>query len=228
MGAVVLGSVTEVPRSRLVGWAILVTALAALSYAANLADTGDTPDDLLFRWSSAIGGLIQYAIILGIVLAIARGIAPGTLGLVRPASWAGAIGRVATALVSIWVIGAVLNVFLEAGKEQGLVPNAWDPGRAAPFVANFIVVAGVAPVVEELTYRGLGFAAVRDAFGDGAAVVVTALAFGLAHGLFVALPVLTIFGLILAWVRLTTGSIYPTIALHALFNGVALIAAVTV
>jgi membrane protease YdiL (CAAX protease family) len=228
MGAVVLGRVTEVPRSRLAGWAILVTALAALSYAANLADTGDTPDDLLYRWSSAVGGLVQSAIILAIVLFIARGLAPATLGLVRPASWAKAAGRVATALVSIWVIGAVLNVFLEAGKEQGLVPDGWDSGRAAPFVANFVVVAGVAPVVEELTYRGLGFAAVRDAFGNGAAVVVTALAFGLAHGLFIALPVLTIFGLILAWVRLTTGSIYPTIALHALFNGIALIAAVTV
>ena len=228
MGAVVLGSVTEVPRPRLVGWAILVTALAAISYAANLADTGDTPDDLLYRWSSAIGALIQYGIILGIVLAIARGIAPATLGLVRPGSWAAAAGRVASALVAIFVIGAVLNVFLEAGKEQGLVPNGWDSSRAAPFVANFVVVAGVAPFVEELTYRGLGFAAVRDAFGSGAAVVVTALAFGLAHGLFVALPVLTIFGLILAWVRLKTGSIYPTIALHALFNGIALIAAVTV
>lgn len=219
---------TEVPRPRLVGWAILVTALAAISYAANLADTGDTPDDLLYRWSSAIGALIQYGIILGIVLAIARGIAPATLGLVRPGSWAAAAGRVASALVAIFVIGAVLNVFLEAGKEQGLVPNGWDSSRAAPFVANFVVVAGVAPFVEELTYRGLGFAAVRDAFGNGAAVVVTALAFGLAHGLFVALPVLTIFGLILAWVRLKTGSIYPTIALHALFNGIALIAAVTV
>lgn len=228
MGAVVLGRLTEVPRSRLVGWAILVTVLALLSYAANLADTGDPPDDLLYRWSSAVGGLIQYAIILGIVLAIARGIAPATLGLVRPASWAGAAGRVATALVSIWVIGAVLNIFLEAGKEQGLVPNGWDSGRAAPFAANFLVVAVVAPVVEELTYRGLGFAAVRDASGAGAAIVVTALAFGLAHGLVIALPVLTIFGLILAWVRLRTGSIYPTIALHALFNGIALIAAVTV
>ena len=136
MGAVVLGRLTEVPRSRLVGWAILVTALALLSYSANIADSGDTPDDLLFRWSSAIGGLVQYAIILGIVLAIARGIAPAALGLVRPASWARAAGRVATALVSIWVIGAVLNVFLEAGKEQGLVPDEWDSGRAAPFVAR--------------------------------------------------------------------------------------------
>jgi membrane protease YdiL (CAAX protease family) len=227
MGAVVLGQLTEVPRPRLVAWAVLVTVLAALSYAASLADSGDTPDDLLYRWSSAIGGLVQYAIILAVVLAIARGIAPATLGLARP-RWRQAVARIAVALVTIWVVGAVLNLFLQAGKEQGLVPKEWDPGKAAPFVANFIVVACVAPVVEELTYRGLGFAAVRDTFGNGAAVVVTAVAFGLAHGLVVALPVLTIFGLILAWLRLTTGSIYPTIALHALFNGVALIAAVTV
>ena len=228
MGAVVLGRLTEVPRPRLVGWAILVTLLAALSYAANLADSGDPPDDLLYRWSSADGGLIQYAIILGVVLALSRGIAPATLGLVRPCSWGRAAGLVAAALVAIWVIGAVLNIFLEAGEEQGLVPDGWDPDRAAAFVANFVVVAGVAPVVEELTYRGLGFAAVRDTFGSGAAMVVTALAFGLAHGLVVALPVLTIFGLILAWLRSTTGSVYPTIALHALFNGIALVAAVTV
>jgi membrane protease YdiL (CAAX protease family) len=228
MGAVVLGELTEVPRPRLVGWAILVTVLAAISYAANLAESGDTPDDLLYRWSSAIGGLVQYAIILAIVLAIARGIAPATLGLVQPRSWRQAAARVAAALVAIWVVGAILNIWLQAGKEQGLVPSGWDSSRAAPFVANFVVVAGVAPFVEELTYRGLGFAAVRDAFGPGAAIVVTALAFGLAHGLFVALPVLTIFGLVLAWVRHATGSIYPTIALHALFNGIALIAAVTV
>ncbi len=44
----------------------------------------------------------------------------------------------------------------------------------------------------------------------------------------VALPVLASFGLILAWLRLKTGSIYPAIVLHALFNGIALIAAVTV
>ena len=30
------------------------------------------------------------------------------------------------------------------GDEQGLVPDGWDSGRAAPFVANFIVVALIA------------------------------------------------------------------------------------
>jgi membrane protease YdiL (CAAX protease family) len=154
--------------------------------------------------------------------------APAPIGLRPPSSWASAVGWLVAARVSIWVIGAILNVFLKAGEEQGLVPDSWDSSRAAPFVANFVVVAGVAPFVEELTYRGLGFAAVRDAHGAAAAIVITALAFGLAHGLVEALPVVTIFGAILAWLRLRTDSVYPTMMLHSLFNGIALIAAVTV
>jgi membrane protease YdiL (CAAX protease family) len=67
---------------------------------------------------------------------------------------------------------------------------------------------------------------VRQFFGGAAAVVVTAVAFGLVHGLVIALPVLTIFGLILGWLRLRTASLYPSIILHAIFNGTALVAAV--
>lgn len=228
MGAVVLGRLEHVPRSRLVGWAILVAVLAALSYSARLLGDGEIPDDALYQWSTAIGGAIQYVIIFVLVLALARGLAPATLGLVRPRSWGGAVGKILLALLGIWIVGFLLNFVLEAGEEQGLVPDGWDPDRAAPFVANFVVVALVAPVVEELTYRGLGFAAVRDAFGVAMAVGVTAIAFGLAHGLVIALPVLTIFGAILAWLRLSTESLYPPIALHAIFNGAALIAAVSV
>lgn len=296
MGAVVLGRLTEVPRSRLIGWAALVAVLAAISYAANFLvstdvdvvgatnaspieittsddhgyDTGDTvavrdvegnedangswtvtvvdhvtlaldgstgsgaytgggtvaPGDLLYRWSTVVGGAVQYGLILVLVLLLARGLSPATLGLRAPPSWRSAAGWIAAAIVAIWVIGAALNPFLEAGEEQGLVPDDWDSDRAWAFAANFVVVAVAAPIVEELTYRGLGFAAVRQFFGAGAAVVVTALAFGLAHGLVIALPVLTIFGLILGWLRLRTQSLYPPIILHAIFNGAALIASV--
>jgi uncharacterized protein len=227
MGAVVLGRLTHVPRGRLVGWAALVSILALISYGANIASDGDVPDDLLYRWSSAVGGIVQYTILLVLVLVLARGLAPEVLGLRRPSSWPRALGLTLGGLVSIFAIGAILNIFLKAGEEQGLVPDEWDSSRAAPFVANFVVVAGIAPVVEELTYRGLGLGAVRDHYGTGAAVVVTALAFGLAHGLFVALPVLTIFGLILALLRLRTQSLYPCMILHGVFNGLAMIAAVT-
>jgi membrane protease YdiL (CAAX protease family) len=296
MGPVVLGRLTQVPRSRLIAWVALVGALAAISYAASLLGgtdqdivgatnatpiqvttsdthgyaTGDTvvvrdvrgnsaangswtvtvlgdttfalddsagsgayggggtvrPGDLLYRWTTVVGGLVQYALILALVLLIARGLAPAVLGLRRPSSWRAAAGWIAASIVAIWVIGAALNPFLEAGEEQGLVPDDWDPDRAVAFGANFVVVAVVAPIVEELTYRGLGFAAVRQFFGGAAAVVVTAVAFGLVHGLVIALPVLTIFGLILGWLRLRTASLYPSIILHAIFNGTALVAAV--
>lgn len=298
MGAVVLGRLTEVPRSKLIGWVALVVLLASISYAANLLAgtdrdvaaatntspilittegehgfaTGDTvtvrdvegntgangtwtvfvasdrgfvlddsegtgsytgggtaaPGDVLYRWSTAVAGAVQYAIILAVVLLISRGLAPAVLGLRAPDSWRAAAGWIAASIVLIWIIGALLNPFLEAGEEQGLVPDEWDSHRAAAFVANFVVVALVAPIVEELTYRGLGFAAVQQFFGGAVAVVVTGVAFGLAHGLVIALPVLTIFGLILGWLRLRTKSIYPPIILHAIFNGAALLASVAV
>jgi membrane protease YdiL (CAAX protease family) len=215
-------------------WRVIVrndVTLALEGSAGTGAYTGGgtvAPGDLLYRWSTVIGGLVQYALILALVLLIARGLAPAVLGLRRPASWRAAAGWIAGAIVAIWVIGALLNPFLEAGEEQGLVPDDWESDHAAAFVANFVVVAVVAPIVEELTYRGLGFAAVRQFFGAAAAIVVTALAFGLAHGLVVALPVLTVFGLILGWLRFKTSSLYPPIILHAIFNGAALLAAVLV
>lgn len=217
----------DVPRGRLFGWIVLVVVLASLSYAANLSDS-EQPDDLLYRWTSAVAGIVQYGVILVVLLFLMRGIDRSVLGLRRPPSWGRALALVGGGYVTILVLGFFLNVFLKAGDEQGLVPDEWDADRAAPFVANFLVVACVAPFVEELAYRGVGFAAVRSAWGSTAAVLVTSAAFGLAHGLVVALPILTAFGLVLAFVRHRTQSLYPPIVLHALFNGIALLAAVTV
>ena len=59
MVAVVLCRLTQVPRPRLVGWAILVTVLALLSSASHRAVTGAPPDDLLYRWSSAILAIVK-------------------------------------------------------------------------------------------------------------------------------------------------------------------------
>jgi hypothetical protein len=53
---------------------------------------------------------------------------------------------------------------------------------------------GVSTPEQETIYRGFGFAAVRSSCGRLAAVLVTGLAFGLSHGLLLALPVLTFFG----------------------------------
>ncbi len=85
----------------------------------------------------------------------------------------------------------------------------------------------VAPVVEELIYRGLGYSLLAP-YGAWVAVAVTGVLFGASHGLIIALPVLTIFGISVGWLRMKTESVYPSMILHGIFNGVALIVSVAV
>ncbi len=210
---------------RLVAWAILVLLLALAAYGARLSDS-KTPDDVLYRWSTALGAVIQYAIMLVIVLAIARGLGSPLLALARPAAPWRAVKLGAVAFGVILAATASLSPFLDAGNEQGLVPDNWDGSRAVPFLANALVVVLVAPFVEELLFRGLGVSLLLPFVGPVLAVLVTGIAFGLAHGLVLGLPVLSIFGVTLAWLRWKTGSVYPGMVVHGIFNAAALVAAI--
>ena len=120
----------------------------------------------------------------------------------------------------------LIEHFLDAGGEQGLTPSSWDSHRAGAFAANFVVLTLFGPIVEELQFRGLGVSLLAP-FGQAAAVVGVGLAFGLYHGLVEGLPILAFFGATLAYVRWKTDSVYPGMLVHAVFNGTALIVAVT-
>jgi uncharacterized protein len=210
------------PRpGRLVAWLIFVLALTGIAYAGRLGES-EPPDDIAYRYSYALAATVQYVVMLGVLLLIARGLPIRDLfALRRPRSWGRALASAAVALVAIWIASAALAPFLDATEEQGLVPDEWDSSRAGAFAAFFVVVAFIAPTVEELTYRGLGFSLLAP-FGAPAAILVTGVLFGLAHGLLVALPVLIFFGLAIGWLRARSDSIYPPVALHATFNATAL------
>jgi membrane protease YdiL (CAAX protease family) len=210
--------------ARLAIWLGLVGVLIALAYYSRLAYGAPTGDPL-YRYSTAASGVFSYAIMLGIVLAIAGGDRE-LLALRRPPSWRRALRLCVFVFVGIFVATGVLDHYLHAGKEQGLTPSGWHPSHAGAFAANFVVVALVAPVVEELTYRGVGFS-LLERYGRWLAIVVTAVLFGASHGLIEGLPVLTIFGIGIAWLRSRTGSVYPGMIVHGCFNGLALVLAVT-
>ncbi len=77
VGALGLGRIetrTDISRvnRRLVYWLLLVLALAGANYAARFSE-GKPPKDILYQWDNAIGGVVQYGVILAFVLAIARG-----------------------------------------------------------------------------------------------------------------------------------------------------------
>ena len=81
----------------------------------------------------------------------------------------------------------------------------------------------VAPVIEELTFRGVGQSLLRFT-GRWPSILLVGIAFGLWHGLVQALLVLIPFGVGLAYLRDRTRSVVPGMVVHALFNGAALAA----
>jgi membrane protease YdiL (CAAX protease family) len=210
--------------TRLVLWLGFVAALISLAYYARVSQGAPTGEPL-YQYGTAVSGLFSYAIMLALVLGIA-GANPDLLALRRPPSWGRALRLCLVTFVGIFVLTGILDHFLHAGKEQGLTPHGWEPSRAGAYAANFAVVALVAPIVEELAYRGLGFT-LLERWGRWVAVVVTAVLFGASHGLIEGLPVLTVFGILIGWLRSRTGSVYPGMLVHGAFNGLALVLAVT-
>jgi len=179
---------------------------------------------VLYEWSTALGGLVQDAILLALVLLIA-GFDRQLLALRRPRSWPAALKLLGGALVAIYVAEVAYSAIVHPGNEQGLTPSHWEPSHAAAYVVNGLVICLWVPFVEELTYRGLGFSLLAP-FGQVPAILAVGVLFGLSHGLILDLPVIAAFGCVLAYVRSRTDSVVPGMLLHGTFNLIALLVAV--
>jgi membrane protease YdiL (CAAX protease family) len=211
-------------RRRLALWLALVAFFIVLQYGSRAAGTPET--DPLYKWSFAIGSVIQEAIFLLIVLAIA-GFSIERLGLRLPKLKWRAVGLVVGGFFAVQIFEFVYIAIAHPGNEQGLTPDKWQPSHAAAYVANGVVVCTLVPFVEELTFRGLGFYLLRP-YGTWVAILGTGVLFGLSHGLVLSLPIIIVFGCVLAWIRYRTDSVVPGMVLHGAFNLVALVAAVAV
>jgi membrane protease YdiL (CAAX protease family) len=212
--------------SPLAAWTTFVVAFASLSYALRFTE-GKPPKDLLYQWSSVESGLIQYAVIGLIVYAIAGlGSRRDLLALRRPTSWGTAVVIAVGIGIGMAVLTALLGPILDPGREQGVTPDVWRPAHAAEYVANGVVVCIVAPFVEELTFRGLGYSLLVR-FGKWTAILLVGAAFALAHGLVEAFPFLLALGAGLAYLRSRVKSVVPGMIVHGLFNAVALVVAVS-
>lgn len=213
-------------RSALAAWTTFVVAFASLSYASRFTG-GKPPKDLLYRWSTVESGLIQYAVIALIIYGIAGlGDRRELLALRRPTSWKTAIGIAIGIGIGMAILAGILGPLLNPGREQGVTPDVWRPSHAAQYVANGVVICIVAPFVEELTFRGLGYSLLVR-YGRWTAIVLVGVAFALAHGLVEAFPFLFALGAALAYLRSRVNSVVPGMIVHGLFNATALAVAVS-
>lgn len=137
----------------------------------------------------------------------------------------GLVVALAVQIVVLPGIAFLLRPLLGTPEVSGPVQDLLDKSKGPAFVGLILSVAVGAPLVEELFFRGLLLRSLRRRLPDWAAISLSAVAFGIAHGS--ALPVdavllvmisLTVFGAILAVLATRTGRLGPGIVTHAVFN----------
>ena len=142
---------------KLAGWLALVGSLAALNYASRFS-SGKPPADSLYRYDTALSGLVFYALDARDRAADrARDLTPAELGLRRPDSWPRALGFTLGVLVALLIAEALLETCSTARASRGSSRRIGSSAKAVQFALNAAVVVIAAPLVEELTFRGVGF-----------------------------------------------------------------------
>ncbi len=94
-------------------------------------------------------------------------------------------------------------------------------GKVAPMIMYSLLLLAVfvAPVCEEVLFRGFMFAGFMRYMPLGWAIFLSALIFAAVHADPASFPVLLCIGILLAFLRWHTRSIWPGILLHLLNNG---------
>jgi uncharacterized protein len=91
-------------------------------------------------------------------------------------------------------------------------------------VLLLLLIAVVAPIAEELFFRGMLYPVLRVRLGATMAISLNALLFAAVHFIPPLLPGLFVIGLVLTWVRERSDSVIPGILLHMAQNGLVVLA----
>jgi len=150
--------------------------------------------------------------------------AAADFGLRRARFWV-SVGLLFAVWIGFLILSAAWAALVELDQQQDLPEELGADGPLLNVLAVVVLVTVIAPLGEELFFRGFFFGALRNWRGPWLAAVLTGLVFGGVHvgssplGYLVPLMLL---GAGLCLLYEWTGSLYPAIALHALNNSIAL------
>jgi membrane protease YdiL (CAAX protease family) len=125
----------------------------------------------------------------------------------------------------LWGIVLLFAASITLEPLLSLFPDRWfellsdTVGRGGWAVLLTVVLA---PVLEEVLFRGLILEPVRQKWGAAIGIVISAVIFGLAHT-----PILPqmvnalVMGIVLGYIYVLTDSLVPVIIIHAVNNGIA-------
>ncbi|MEA2441285.1 MAG: protease family protein [Thermoleophilaceae bacterium] len=127
----------------------------------------------------------------------------------------------AMGVAAYFVFSLVYQAIVQEENPQKVVESLGADSNTLLLVVGAVVVIAVAPVCEELFFRGILFTVLRRYMPFWPAALIDGILFGFVHGSLVIVPVLAALGLMFCYVYARTGSLFATIALHSLNNTIA-------
>ena len=200
---------------------VFVMAWEGVAYTEAVTAATEEDDVLLFA-SYALGSLLALAIIYGFVRL--RGGSWQTLGIRG--------SKISTALFVIFVgiVGYYIGATTVFALSEWLLPQVdLDAQQDIPFQPvdglelglTFIAIVVLAPVVEEVLFRGFLLPAFNRVMRLPFAVILVSIIFALLHPPLSAMLAIGIFSILLCWAYIKSKSLWPPILLHALQNSIA-------
>ena len=121
----------------------------------------------------------------------------------------------------VLLVGWIMNeIFGDQGGSNPLLELVLSSNEFIPLCLLLITTVVLAPVFEELVFRGVLLPVLVSKVGKVSGVLLSALIFALAHLSVGELPPLFILGIGLGLMRLSSGRLFPCALMHSLWNGV--------
>ncbi len=121
-------------------------------------------------------------------------------------------------------IGWLMNEIIgDQGGSNPLLELVLSGDEFVPLFLLLITTVFIAPIFEELVFRGILLPVLVSKVGKISGVLLSALIFALAHLSVGELPPLFVLGIGLGLMRLSSGRLFPCALMHSLWNGVTFI-----
>jgi len=215
-----------VPFATMLAAVIAILIVGALATAVWLvadpgADTSTTPDGLLIGLTVVQDALLVGAAVFAVKAILGRA-TPRMFGF-RTVGWGRALGWIAVAYGGYWFVSAMLLAIFGQPPEQDLVRDLKETEDLAVLVGFGVLTCLVAPLAEEVFFRGFLFSVLAARVGVVWGSLATGAIFGVIHlpgSPLLGVAVLVAFGALLCVVYWKTASLLPCMALHALNNAI--------
>ncbi len=126
--------------------------------------------------------------------------------------------------ISLAIIASKIIPWYDFNQKQDLGFNFSMAVNNFDKVAIYIMLVILAPIAEEILFRGYLFTKLRSHLSLISAIIITSLLFGLAHGAWNVGVSTFALSVVSCVIREYTGSLYVPILIHMINNGVALFA----